>query len=174
MPKPFKTQLNMRIPKRKGEDRNEQWMKAYKGLVACRDCPQMYFNKKWHDSKENLAVQERLRTHGKKFVVCPACKMVKGKQYEGEVAVNNVPLAFSKELELLIKGFDRRARLRDSQDAIIAIQKNKKGYRILTTENQLAVRLSKKIRDVFRNKVDISISYASEPSEYVKVSVVFK
>lgn len=47
------------------------------------------------------------------FTLCPACQMIKNKQFEGKVTILNVPEKLSEELVNLIKGFCERAYSRD-------------------------------------------------------------
>jgi hypothetical protein len=72
----------------------------------------------------------------------------------------------------LVAAFNARAQRRDPQDRIIDIEQVKGGYRITTTEDQLAVRIAKKIKGVF-NKVNLHISYSREPYEVARINVKF-
>ncbi len=58
------------------------------------------------------------------------------------------------------------------------LKKTKIGLEITTTENQLAVKLAKKIKDTFKpacagRKVDMKISYSPAPSDVAYVKIVF-
>ncbi|MEE8131470.1 MAG: NMD3-related protein [Candidatus Paceibacterota bacterium] len=140
------------------------------GLVFCKECNSVYYKKSWH---HNLRYLKKLRENLPiKFAICPACKMLKNRQFEGQIEIANIPQKISKELVNLIKSFCRRAYQRDPMDRLISIKNTKEGIIITTTENQLAVRLAKKIKQTFK-KVKMKISYSSAPSDVVYVKLVF-
>jgi len=164
---------NPRFPKSKQIARHDEYGKDKKGIEVCKVCWNVYFKKQWHHP--NIKLYEKKELKGKKlhFVICPADKMTAKGFYEGEIQIQDVPGKYEVQLLNLITNFAERAKKRDPQDRIIEIKKIKNGFRIITTENQLAVRLAKKIKGVF-NKVDLRISYASEPHEVVQVRVIFQ
>ncbi|MDP3015378.1 MAG: NMD3-related protein [bacterium] len=144
--------------------------KTKSGLVFCKVCDAVYYKKSWHRNlrhyknlKENLAV---------KFSLCPACAMIKNRQFEGEIIIKNIPIKIKSDLINLAKTFAARAYQRDPMDRLIAIKENEEGLRITTTENQLAVKLAKKIKETFK-KVEMKISYSPAPSDVVYVKLVF-
>lgn len=144
--------------------------KAKLGLVICEKCDAVYYKKFWHrnlrnykDLKENLPV---------KFSLCPACEMIKNRQFEGEIIIKNIPIKIKSDLINLAKTFAARAYQRDPMDRLIAIKENEEGLRITTTENQLAVKLAKKIKETFK-KAELKITYSPEPSDVVYIRLVF-
>ena len=160
-------------PQRKGEAAHNQYGKAEHHLVVCKECHNVLFTKEWHRPGVQLSRQIILaRKKGVHFVLCPACTMKKNGSYEGEVTIENIPAAYEAELINLIVNFGARAETRDPQDRVIEIKKNKNGYRIVTTENELAVRLAKKIHSAFK-KVGVQINYSREPYEVARVKVIF-
>ena len=98
--------------------------------------------------------------------------MIEERAFEGEILIEEFPTHHRKELLRLARKFGERAMKRDPQDRIIKIEETEKGYRITTTENQLADRLAKKIKDVF-NTVDIHFSYSSGPEEVDRIHIIF-
>jgi chlorite dismutase len=76
-------------------------------------------------------------------------------------------------LVYLVEAFGRRAKQKDNQHRIISIKKNKSDLVITTTENQLAVKIAKKIKNTFK-KTDIKISYSPAPSDVVYIKLDFK
>ncbi|OHA84960.1 MAG: hypothetical protein A2408_02775 [Candidatus Yonathbacteria bacterium RIFOXYC1_FULL_52_10] len=92
--------------------------------------------------------------------------------FEGELVLRNLPAAIEEEVLRLVRGFGARALRRDSQHRIIAIEHLKGVWRITTTENQLAIRLAKKIRDTFK-RATLAISHSREPFEVGRVNMVF-
>jgi len=71
----------------------------------------------------------------------------------------------------LIVAFDAKSQKKDPKDRILAITKEVSRWRI-TTENQLVVRLGKKIHSTFK-KTTLSISYSAEPAEVARVNISF-
>jgi len=105
------------------------------------------FKKEWHHPDSKLLEQARLGwKKGVRFTTCPACMMIKNHTYEGEVIIRNIPKKFEGELFRLITAYCTRATKRDPQDRVIAIKKQRGGYRVTTTEDELAVKLAKKIK----------------------------
>lgn len=98
--------------------------------------------------------------------------MIKNKEFEGQLTISNFPSALKKDLIKLIKNFCQRAYERDPMDRLISI--NQRPLVITLTENQLAVKLAKKIKEVFnKNKVQIKISYSPAPSDAVYIKINF-
>ena len=140
------------------------------GLILCPECNAAYYKKSWH---HNLRYYKNLRENlPVKFAVCPACKMIKNRQFEGEIIIENAPAENYNELINLIKSFCRRAYGKDSQHRLIEMKNIKEGIRIAVTENQLAVKLAKKIKDTFK-KVDYKVSYSPAPSDVTYIKLVF-
>lgn len=141
------------------------------GLVFCRECNCVYYKKSWHHNLRHLKkLRENLPVH---FAICPACRMVQNKQFEGQIEIINVPQKIVVELENLIKSFCRRAYERDPMDRLIEIKKIKRGLEVATTENQLAVKLAKKIKQTFK-KAEMKISYSPSPSDVAYVKLEFR
>lgn len=155
------------------EAENEAYWREHKGIIKCPRCDNVHFKKRWYASEKELS--ERLKVGKLKIAerkFCQACKMDKEHLFEGEVFVEGFSARKKSELLKLIKNFGERATMRDPQDRIIKIEKISAGYRITTTENQLASKLAKKIKDIFKT-VQVFFSYSSEPAEVVRVRVVF-
>ncbi len=151
------------------------------GLVLCPSCNAAYYKKSWHRNLRNYKnLREDLPV---KFAVCPACKMIKNKQFEGEIIIQNAPAKIQNELTNLIKSFSRRAYERDPMHRLIEIKnigvnqrtnqrQSASTLRITVTENQLAVKLAKKIKEVFK-KVNYKVSYSPSPSDVVYIKMEF-
>ncbi len=141
-----------------------------KGILVCEECDAAYFKKFWHHSLLNLkSAKEDMPVN---FTLCPACQMIKNRQYEGKVTILNVPEKSLEELVNLIKGFCDRAYKRDALDRLIEIKKVKGSLVVTVTENELANKLGRKIKDAF-NKVKVKTSFGAEPSEVGLVTVEF-
>lgn len=120
-----------------------------------------------------LLSQDEARELKIPFVTCPADAMIREGQFEGEVTITKIPSAYRTELLNLIENFGERAMERDNQHRVSNVQDDDDTIVVTTTENQLAVKLGKKIKHVF-NKVDVDISYSEEPYQVARVSVQFK
>lgn len=99
--------------------------------------------------------------------------MIKDKEFEGQLAINNFPVNSKEDLAKLIKNFCQRAFERNPMDRLIDIKNDSGNLIITTTENQLAVKLAKKIKEVFNKyKIQMKISYSPEPSDmaYIKMN----
>ena len=152
-----------------------QEVKTGKELKVCKGCQAVFYKKSWHPAVEQSSLRGKplkAKTYNLKPILCPACQMIKNHQFEGEITITNIPESYSQELVNLIKNFCQRAYEIDPMDRLIGIKKTKDGLIVTTTENQLAVKLTKKIKDVFK-KVQIKISYSSEPGEVVYIKLTF-
>lgn len=164
--------VRRKLVKRHDETKREEYGVAQRGFLVCRRCHNIKFKKSWHAPEGVLLRQTKHSRGGVDLTICPACRMIEDGVFEGELRVENVPSKYERELVNLITGFGLRARRRNAQARIIDIRKMGNGMFITTTENQLAVRLAKKIKDVF-NKVEIKTSYSKEPDEVVRVKAHF-
>ncbi len=156
-----------KIPKSKKE---EEFGPGKKDIMICPDCEAVYYYKSWHHNLENYPNLNESKDVN--FFICPACKMIKSKQYEGEVIIENTPLGIKEEIKNLISKFGETAWKKDPLDRIISVKEKGKKLTILTTENQLAQKLGKKISKVFGKKHKIEISH-SDSEDVIRVKVYF-
>lgn len=168
----FKGSGKPRFPKSKSVARSDEFGKVKGGVEVCKICWNVFFKKEWHHPNTKLYEEKALKGKKVRFVVCPADKMVAKGLYEGEIRIQKVPEKFEAELLNLITNYGERALKRDPQDRIIDIKKVKAGFVITTTENQIAVRLAKKIKSVF-NKVELTIGHSADPNEVVRIKALF-
>lgn len=169
MANPFKSSYRkVKLPK--SGHAAEEFGGGKKGLVFCPDCLAAYYKKSWHHSLLDLkSLKESAPVN---FVLCPACKMIKNHQFEGRIRITGVPDNLMTELLNLIRGFGERARAADPMDRVIEIKKNNDELVVTTTENQLANKLAKKIKDSF-NKVKTKTTFSKDPSDFVDIRVEF-
>ena len=169
----FRSTSSIKLPQRGREAQNEEYWREQKGITKCPRCDNVHFKKRWYASAEDLRKRlgvKRLAFAERRF--CQACAMIKNRTFEGEVFLEGFPLRRQGELLCLVRNFGERASGIDPQDRIIEIGETKGGYRVTTTENQLAHKLAKKIKDAF-NTVDIRSSYSPEPAEVERIHVTF-
>lgn len=165
--------FSKKLPSRDRVEENEEWMREIKGIEMCPVCENVYYKKRWHRSLASLAkLSKNFEKSKLNQKICPACKIIRDHAFEGEVFIENIPSNYLKDIENLIHAFGQRTIQKDPQDRIIKVEKGNDGFRVTTTENQMAVRLAKKIRDAYRS-VNLDISHAPEPAEVSRVKVTF-
>lgn len=154
-----------------------EFPKGEKGVDQCKVCRAVYYKKSWRHEQMNL---EGLKTLSKgapfKVAVCPACKMIANHEFEGEIVLKNVPKEIAGDLKHAAENFCQRAYEKDSQHRLIKMKDGKEGLTITTTENQLAVKLAKKLQEDFKNKkwkIEKKISYSAAPGDAVYVHMEF-
>lgn len=122
-----------------------------KEFLVCSDCGIFYYDKAWHKSLLNEK-QEHLKENRQfKFTLCPVCKMKKDKIFEGELVVKLKMKNEKIKTDALntVKNSDEQAQDRDPLDRILWTKERKDGLHIFTSENQLAVRIGKKLKSSF-------------------------
>jgi hypothetical protein len=171
----YKRRSLIKLPACGGEAENEEYWIEHKGMVLCPGCGNVHFKKRWYASmRDVLSRKSVLRSHSKieGEQLCQACKMIRNHEFEGELFLENFPRKTQTELLRLIRSYGARAIEADPQDRIIEIQKFKKKFRVTTTENQLADRMAKKVRDSFK-KVRLHFSHSREPFEVDRIHAIY-
>jgi len=176
-------------PRRQKSRREEaEFGLGKENILVCEKCSAVYCCKSW---KARFGDVPRLKeSKNIKFVLCPACQQILEKKYEGEIILENVPNDFKEEIRALVKNYGKKASMKDPMDRVISIEEQKicrvtagrkrkatsrknfrglKNIRILTTENQLAVRLAQKINEIFGGKLSISYSH-QEDTARIKIT----
>lgn len=169
MAKIFKASHRVKLPKSRHE---VEEFSAKKGLVICEKCNIFYYKKSWHHSADKFIAEREDKDLPLNFILCPACRMIKNKQYEGKIVIQNAPEKLKEELINLIKGYCRRAYLKDPLDRLIDIKKEDKNIIVTVTENELANKLGKKIKGTF-NKLNVKTSFIKEPGDTALVRIEF-
>ena len=157
-----------RIPKSRKEE--AEFGPGKIDIVMCQSCHSVYYEKSWHHGLgdyQQLSEDKRI-----KFVLCPACQMIKDKKYEGVVTLENVSQDKKAEMLNLVRNVGKRAFEKDPLDRIIEIkgESGKGKIEIFTTENQLAVIIGKKLKRAFQGKLDIKYSH-QESTARVKLTL---
>ena len=161
-PKSKAVRMGATAPRRQRSKKDEQeFGLASKEFVICPDCNCVFFDKAWHHSLEEDAkhlTDEKPRTsaqvRGKniRFKICPACQMKKDKTFEGELVMtlSKEKMAEKNEILNVVKNSDEQARTHDPMDRVLWIEYKDSEIRVLTSENQLAVRIGKKLESAFK------------------------
>lgn len=139
-------------PRRKRAPKDEQeFGLAGKGYVICPDCKSVFFDKSWHhlmDEDKHFSAEKDTNI---KFAVCPACDMLKKKMFEGEITIKLKTQNLKLKADILgaIKNSDEMARERDPMDRVLWMEDNGNEIKVYTSENQLAVKIGKKLDSSF-------------------------
>ena len=169
----FKDSKHRPAAQRKQVAQHEQFIgEAAKGIVLCERCHGELYKKQWHHADSKRVLDAKLSGLPVHMWLCPACKMIVNKQWEGEIFIEAIPQKYEAEVVHLAAAYGKRAEKHDPQDRVIEIKKEKAGYHIKTTENQLAVKLAKKVHETFP-KTELHISYAQDPYESARVVLRF-
>jgi NMD protein affecting ribosome stability and mRNA decay len=170
MPEVFRKQYNVKLPKSRHE---VEEFKGKKAIILCEKCGIAYYKKSWHHHLEGFkSLEKKPEKKLVKFILCPACKIIKNKQYEGLITIKNIPAKFNQELDRFIEGYGRRAYERDPLDRVIGIKKSGSTWEVTTTENELAEKLACKIQETFC-KLKPKVSFSPEPSDAVYIKIDF-
>lgn len=145
-----------------------------KEYLVCPKCSAAYYGKCWHHrlgEGKHFKHEERKKLN---FVLCPACKMIKEKKFEGSVEIKNVPVKIAGELVNLIKNSAKVAFSKDPMDRVIEIRRNKNNILVTATENQLAKKIAKLIKRAFKNYArDCEITMSDE-EDIVRIVIDFQ
>jgi len=163
---PKETKFAPRIPKPRKEE--AEFGPGKIDIIMCKNCDSVYYKKSWHHRLEDhkqFSEDKRI-----KFILCPACQMIKDKKYEGVVTLENLPQEKREEILNLVKNVGKRGFKNDPMDRIIEIKKPGEQIEIFTTENKLAVIIGKQIKRAFKGKLEIKWSHQEST---VRVKVTF-
>lgn len=139
-------------------------------FTVCPEGGEAYFHKYWHHSLSDFKhLSEKKKII---FSLCPFHQMVKNKQYEGEIIVENVPQKDRRELIRLIERSGERGYRRDAMDRIIKIEIKGDKIRVETSENQLAQKIANKICDRFK-KTEHEIRRGKREADVVRIKIIF-
>lgn len=126
-------------------------------FAVCPTCSAVYYKKSWHHEFPRT-VGEGARDKRMDFTMCPACRMIRDNMYEGQLIIRGVPQERIAEVLARIKNVGNQAYRHDPLDRIIRITRRGQVLEALTTENQLALKLSRQIQEILREKPKIMIS----------------
>lgn len=138
--------------------------------AVCRIGGEVYYHKSWHHAPEDfkhLGEKKKIA-----FKLCPLHQMVKNRQYEGEVMIEGVPQKDRRELIRLIERSGERGYRIDPMDRIIKIETSGDRIRVETSENQLAQKITNKVRDRFK-KTMREVRRGKKTSDVVSIKITF-
>lgn len=159
-----------------GEQRSRHSMQEFgpgkREFIFCPHGEAVYYKKSWHHAEKFFKNPPNLSKKGVHFKLCPAHEMIKNKQYEGEILIENIPEKFKKEFLRLVENMGERAMRKDVLDRVLEVRSKNQEIRITTSENQLAQRIGRKIGEVFRKKMSVK-AFRQEGGDVIRVRVDF-
>lgn len=147
---------------------------AKKEYVICPECSAAYYHKCWHHRLEDVKHFKHEERKKLNFVLCPACKMIKEKKFEGSLEIKNVPAKIAGELVNLIKNSAKVAFSKDPMDRVIEIRRNKNNLLVTFTENQLAKKVAKLIKRAFKNYARNCEITMSDEEDIIRIVIDFQ
>ncbi|HOI60386.1 MAG TPA: hypothetical protein PKU93_03625 [Candidatus Pacearchaeota archaeon] len=144
------------FPKSKKEE--SEFGKSKKGVLVCKKCNALLWQGSWHHKYEIKKNIRKNKHNG--FTICPACKMIEDKIYEGEVIIENINPEIKNYVVNTIKNKGEEGFKSDPQDRIISVHNDDYNGKInvLTTENQLALKIARKIKKSFNGTMKVIYS----------------
>ena len=122
--------------------------------IFCPKGEAVYYKKSWHHASDFfIKMPDTKEDKNVVFKLCPAHEMEKNKQYEGEVMMRDIPAHIKGELTRLIENMGERAMRIDVLDRIFAMKWTGDNLRVITSENQLAQKIGRKIKETFKKHI---------------------
>lgn len=159
-----------------GEKKSRHAMEEFshkKEFIFCPHNEAVYYKKAWHSTADfferplNFKKEKNI-----KFKLCPAHEMAKNKQYEGEILIENILPKFRKDIFNLIGNMDKAAQRIDILDRVLGVKITNNGIRVLTSENQLAQKIARKIASTFKNRIHMNTRRGKD-ADVVSIKIVF-
>ena len=143
---------------------------AEREFLKCSDCGVVYFDKSWHHGLLEEKQEHLIENRQFKFTLCPVCKMKKDKIFEGEIIIKLKAESLKLRADVLstVKNSDKQAQERDPMDRILWMEEREDGIHIFISENQLAVKIGKKLKSSFPGS-KLEIKHSGE--DIIRVSV---
>lgn len=153
----------------KGKKESKQFPRGEKEILMCKVCNAVYWKKSWHHNLDEYPGLNENKDLS--FTICPADQMIQGGKFEGEVVLEKVPENFRAEIINLIENMGKQAYEMDCQDRVISIKpEGESSLMFWTTENQLAIKIAKKIAHTYNGELDIKYSDKEQPA---RATIVF-
>jgi hypothetical protein len=131
-------------PKNSRKD-SEEFGPGKAGIIFCKVCDIVYFNKSWSHNLRNYNFTEKDRKL--RFAVCPACAMKKERRYEGEIRIAGMPKVEVQKTITLAEALARKAYEINPLARILKTVYSRELLSIFTSQNQLTQRLAKKMKE---------------------------
>jgi len=141
-------------------------------FLLCSEGEAVYYKKSWH----HMTTLQAAKNIDKKriaFVLCPAHRMKKDNVFEGEVIIENIPLNKKDQLVRTIRNVGDRAYRADVLDRILELLMKNDEVRVTTTENQLAKKIAKKVKAVYKTASVKYIFSRAGDLDIVRIRITF-
>ena len=137
----------------------QEFGKSKGEFIFCLHGEAVYYKKSWHHISDFfLRMPEAAEDKDVSFKLCPAHEMEKKKQFEGQITIKNIPAEFHKDLVRLIEHMGEQAMAMDILHRVFAIKGTKNELTVTTSENQLAQKIGRKIKQTFKKHIAEHIS----------------
>lgn len=152
-----------------------EFAKGKGDYIFCPRGEAVYYEKSWHHvEKFFLNFPDSERDKDVSFQLCPAHEMEKNKQYEGEVIIRDVPDAMRMDLNGLVERMGEHAMRRDVLDRVLGMRWAKNQLTVTTSENQLAQKIGRKIKETFKKHIaEHILRPRGGDSDIVSVQIAF-
>ncbi len=130
--------------------RLKERQKEHMGLLICQNCQAVYINKSWRHLKNSKNINKVKKT------ICPACLMIKNRNFEGEITIEfqtKISNSLKEELKNLINNISHTAYQFNPLSRLGRFKETKDKWDIYFTDNQLAKRIATKIKNNFLKKI---------------------
>ncbi len=148
---------------KRGKNEAQEFPNAPQGYEICPTCNSVFFGKAWHHTlEEDKHLNENKNI---KFTTCPACQMKKDRMFEGELVIKmtGVNPEMKKEIMSAIENSNKMGMEKDPMDRILWTETNGDELHVFTSENQLAVKIGKKLESAFKgSRCQISHSHEED------------
>lgn len=136
--------------------------KGSKSIILCPKCNAVFFEKSWKHLNDNLLkfIEENSQKSKILKKLCPADQMIENYRFEGEIIIKNLPSNQNRRQEILniIKNIAQKAYERDPLDRLISIEDKGVFWRVLLTDNNLALSMGKQIVHAFKGSFKVNFS----------------
>lgn len=141
-------------------------------IILCPEGSEVYYYKSWHHNLRNYP--HLSETKPLRFKLCPYHLMKQNRQWEGEVRISGVPEKYRGQVLKTAEGVSDEAYRRDPMHRILSVKSAKKEIFIYTSENQLALRIVKKIFSSLKNRFAKPKIHKAKGSDPVLITMEWK
>lgn len=124
-----------------------------KGLLWCTDCGSVYYRRRWTLTPPPEISEKVKFMTGVSFSLCPACRKIRDHYPSGELHLAGVTPEEEREIFLLLRNEEKRAREKNPLERIMEIKGEVSGWSVETTTEKLAQRLGRSLKKARGGKV---------------------
>jgi hypothetical protein len=140
-----------------------------KPLRQCRNCGAVFADGHWHKLRADKFLKKLWQQAAFTIAECEACRLEREAHgpvgAAGELRVAELPWKIKTDVLRTIRNAGKTAVSRDPEERIIEIAERGRGLLVTVTQNQLAVRIGKKLDSAFKGgRLRISYSEIDLPA----------